>query len=271
MSEYDDMILRVHKEIVSNKEKEQYREKKEGYIAKKATRLMDKTAEKIPSAAFDVINMAFAEAFSALLIQGTPIVEKTFAPAKIRNRFFSQKSTLSKHITSKGLNKIDKSAKLKASLNKYVTAAEGTALGFLGIGLPDVPVFIGMILKSIYEISLSYGFDYRLPFEKQYILLIICAAVSESNAKQSYFKQIDEYALEISENKTIHVDIPKTISEASELLAKEILVTKAIQGFFIVGAVGGISNYATLDKITTTALIKYKKRFLEKLESERTK
>ena len=34
-------------------------------------------------------------------------------------------------------------------------------MGVLGIGLPDIPVFTGMILKNIYETALQYGYSYE--------------------------------------------------------------------------------------------------------------
>lgn len=38
-----------------------------------------------------------------------------------------------------------------------ISGVEGVGLGLLGIGLPDIPLFTAVILKSVYEIALSYG------------------------------------------------------------------------------------------------------------------
>ena len=42
-------------------------------------------------------------------------------------------------------------------------------MGVLGIGLPDIPVFTGMILKNIYETALQYGYSYESREEKYFI------------------------------------------------------------------------------------------------------
>ena len=46
-------------------------------------------------------------------------------------------------------------------------------MGVLGIGLPDIPVFTGMILKNIYETALQYGSAMKAGKEKYFILLLI--------------------------------------------------------------------------------------------------
>lgn len=40
-------------------------------------------------------------------------------------------------------------------------------MGFLGMGLPDIPVFLGVLLRSIYEIALSFGFSYDTEEEQK--------------------------------------------------------------------------------------------------------
>ena len=42
-----------------------------------------------------------------------------------------------------------------------------------GIGLPDIPLFTGMILKSIYEVALHYGYGYDTEEERYFILKLI--------------------------------------------------------------------------------------------------
>ena len=43
-------------------------------------------------------------------------------------------------------------------------------MGALGVGIPDIPVFTGVILKSIYEVAMSYGFEYESDFEDWEVL-----------------------------------------------------------------------------------------------------
>jgi len=41
-------------------------------------------------------------------------------------------------------------------------------MGAFGVGLPDIPVFVGVVLKSVYEVALNYGYRYDTPEEKYF-------------------------------------------------------------------------------------------------------
>lgn len=172
---------------------------------------------------------------------------------------------VNKYPTRKNLRKIDKSTNKKTIFNKSLTIVEGSALGLLGIGLPDIPIYIGVILKSIYEISLSYGFDYSTESEKAFILNIICATVTSGKERSHYFDKIDLISDEIDNNKNPTYNIEDMLIETSNKISVYMLTSKFIQGLPIVGVVGGVTNFLTLQDITTIAKLKYKKRYLRKL------
>ena len=172
---------------------------------------------------------------------------------------------INKYPTKRNLKKIDKSANKKTFINKSVSAIEGGALGLLGIGLPDIPIYIGVILKSIYEISLSYGFDYNFPEERIYILNIICASVTSGTERKMYFNKLDTITNEIDNGKYHNYNIDETLKETSNKISTYMLTSKFIQGLPIVGVVGGVTNFKTLHDISTIAKLKYKQRYLNKL------
>ncbi len=78
----------------------------------------------------------------------------------------------------KGLKALNKLAGQNHLRNLGITALEGTGLGLLGIGLPDIPIFIGVVLKSVYEVALSYGYDYCQEDEQYFILNLLEAALA---------------------------------------------------------------------------------------------
>lgn len=98
-------------------------------------------------------------------------------------------------MNNKNLSRIDKRVKKGVLINKGITAAEGTLLGILGIGIPDIPVFIGVILKTVYEICVNYGFDYKSKSEKAFILNIICASSIKTDEK--FYTQMKRIELHI--------------------------------------------------------------------------
>ena len=65
--------------------------------------------------------------------------------------------SIDSRITRKNIRKqknISKSSNIK---NLAFTSISSTALGILGIGIPDIFLFTALIIKNLQEISLSYG------------------------------------------------------------------------------------------------------------------
>ena len=52
---------------------------------------------------------------------------------------------------SKSLRSFSKKARDTGTKNLLLSGVAGIGLGVLGLGLPDIPVFTGLILKNIYE------------------------------------------------------------------------------------------------------------------------
>ena len=130
------------------------------------------------------------------------------------------------------------------------------------MGLPDIILFVGFILRSVYEIALDYGFDYESQEERRFILLLIEGAVSYGDDLRAIDDAVNEY---IDRNV-----VPEKYEEKLQIertaagLSKELLYIKFLQGIPIVGAVGGAYDVVYMKRITAYANLKYKKRFLTK-------
>ncbi|QRV21485.1 EcsC family protein [Lacrimispora saccharolytica] len=55
------------------------------------------------------------------------------------------------------MKRLDQHSKQSRLINSSISVIEGGVLGAFGIGLPDIPLFLALVLKSVYEIALSYG------------------------------------------------------------------------------------------------------------------
>ena len=80
--------------------------------------------------------------------------------------------------SKKSLKAFGKKAEGSGRVNLVVSGAGGVGMGLLGVGIPDIPVFTAMVLKSIYEIALNYGYEYESEGERRFILMLIQGAVS---------------------------------------------------------------------------------------------
>ena len=148
------------------------------------------------------------------------------------------------------------------TINSTLSVLEGGVLGVLGIGLPDIPLFISVIMRTIYQVSLSYGYDYEKDEEKQYVLLLICGAITYGEEQKEYNEQINVLGEKIDQKTSLGDDLKEYIKTTSDLLSNSLLTAKFIQGIPIVGVVGGAINYSMVSKIGKYASIKYKKRYL---------
>ena len=75
--------------------------------------------------------------------------------------------------------------------NMALTTVEGAGLGLLGIGLPDIVIFTGMLMKGVYEAALHYGFDYDSPQERLFILEMMEASLSRGEERVHMNHEVD--------------------------------------------------------------------------------
>ena len=259
-------LINKQMKLIKKKEAKLLKEPKDNYIKTKLLPIKEKIEYKIPDKLISTLEVAFQKGFKTVFDKGVGIIEKTYNKEEISMEYDINAYAVNKYPTKKNLKKIDKYAGKKTLINKSITVLEGGGLGVLGIGLPDIPIYIAVILKSIYEISLSYGFDYSSANERAYILTLISSAVTKGEERLSYFNKLDMMANEIDNNNMIcNYDIEEILLDTSSKISAYMLTSKFIQGLPIVGVVGGVTNFIVLQDITDIAKVKYKKRYLNRL------
>ena len=143
-----------------------------------------------------------------------------------------------------------------------ISAVEGTGLGLLGIGLPDIPIFIGVVLKSIYEISLSYEYDYREEQEQYFILKLIEAALTSDEQKQEKNLAMDKLIDYLVVEEPLGYDIELQMRQTDDCMAADMVCIKFLQGLPLLGAIDGPAKVIYCKKISDYAEVKYQKRYL---------
>lgn len=217
----------------------------------------------------NTLRSAFSGAFGLLFKKGVGIIEKTYNKDKIAANFDIRNYTVDRKSSRREIKKLKSSAAKADLVNMSVTAVEGIGLGALGIGLPDIAVFLGMILKGIYEVALNYGYDYNKTSEKYLILKMMSAALSKDNDRVIRDSEVD--GMLTVEYETGEEGLKSQIDTVSELFAADMLVLKFIQGFPVVGIIGGAYNPVYYNKIMNYVRLKYHKRYLlRKLEELKT-
>lgn len=223
--------------------------------------LAGKLEEKIPPKLTETLNEAFYKAFLLIFEKGTDVIEKTFKGEELALEFQVNDFRIEQKASKKAIRKLEKAGKQSKLLNSCVTTVEGIGLGALGIGMPDIPVFLGMLLKGIYETAASYGFDYRRKEEQVLILRMITAGLAAEKAVRERNMAVESWISSIEEKNTVW-QMEEEIRSASAALADGMLTAKFLQGIPVVGVIGGMSNPVIYRKVLKYTSLKYKKRYL---------
>ncbi len=259
-----DKVIRKHLRKIRQQE-EKLLQKNGDTILKPIT---EKVEEKIPPELYGKLQQAFYLGFKTVFEKGNLIIEKTYDREEllIHHRVYDQSFDLiDKKKSLKHMNEMAGQNKLK---NLGLTAVEGSGLGLLGIGLPDIPVFIGVVLKSVYEIALSYGYDYRKTDEQYFILRLLEAALASDDEKESANMQVDKLIDYYVKDVSIGYDMEFQMRQTADAFAADMLCLKFIQGLPLVGVIGGAVNVSYCKKISDYVKIKYQKRYLMQKEEQ---
>lgn len=234
-------------------------EEKNGALAQKRKALTDKMEEKIPEKLEKTLDAAFYKAFLLIFEKGTGIIEKTLDGEELRTEFRVNDFRMAQKPNRKALRKMEQTSKKSQLFHAVATTVEGIGLGALGIGLPDIPLFLAMLLRSIYETAASYGYAYRQREEQILILRIIAAALTDGAAKRQADALVDAW---LEHTEAEGRSFAEEVRLASEALSQAMLTAKFIQGLPLVGMAGGMYNPLLYRRVIYYARLKYKKRYL---------
>jgi hypothetical protein len=228
------------------------------------TPFLDKIQDKIPAKLVDTLNIAFYKGFQMVFDKGSTYIEKTYNKDKIELEHDINNYALDKRMNKRHFNKLDRYSKQTKLINSSFSVLEGGVLGVLGIGLPDIPLFLSVLVKTLYEIALSYGYSYSSPEERSYLLQLIRVALAKGEHQRELDKKLEQLSDKIDSNLDTDADLDTQMKETSNSLSEALLTAKFLQGIPIVGIIGGAVNYSIVNRVGTYASLKYKKRYLLK-------
>lgn len=219
--------------------------------------------QKIPDKAQDGLESAFEKAFSIVFSQGRGVLEKSYNKTALQQTYSEQDAAAHSGSTRRVLRKMNQGAKQSRLVGMAVTAAEGVALGALGIGMPDIVIFTGALLRGVYEMALRYGFDYESPAEQLLILKLLEAPLSTGEEWQRRNAEVDR-VLMLPERSIADDALNVQLQHTAKAFAMDMLVLKFVQGIPLLGIVGGAANPVYYHKVLRYVQLKYRKRYLLK-------
>lgn len=220
-------------------------------------------AQKIPPKAHATLNQAFGKAFALVFEKGTGIIEKTYDKNVMALDHEIRDYAVRRKGGRREIRKLRADAAKTDFANLAVSAAEGIGLGLFGIGLPDIVLFTGVLLKGVYQSALSCGIDYEKPAEKYLILKMMEASMTRGEA----FLRLDREVDCLLEKRDL--DPPPSKEQFKEqtdhtaaAFADDMLLLKFIQGIPVAGILGGAANPACYRRVMRYVGQKYRKRYL---------
>lgn len=222
--------------------------------------------EKVPEKLRDVLGKAFAKAFVLIFEKGAGVLEMTYDREKLEKEHLTDLYAMEVMGDRKTLRAFAKKARNSGTKNLLLSGVSGVGLGVLGIGIPDVPLFTGLMLKGVYETALRFGFGYDSEDERYFILLLIQGAFARGESADRVDREINAYIG--SGRRPPDQDMEGLIRQTAEALAGELLYLKFLQGMPLVGAVGGAYDVVYMKRVVEYAQLKYRYRLYHSMGKE---
>jgi len=224
---------------------------------------------RIPEKVYAGLESAFCKGFGLVFNQGRAIIEKGYNKEDQQADHAIRDFAVQLKGGRKELKQMHRSAKQSDLVNMAVTTVEGIGLGALGVGMPDIVLFLGNLLKGVYETALNFGFGYESRQEQLLILKMMQTALSNGEFWVQRNTEVDEMlALE-----TVDItddQFKQQMKDTASAFAMDMLLLKFIQGLPIVGIIGGAANPAYYSKVMKYVQLKYRKRYLLKQKKNPT-
>lgn len=217
---------------------------------------------KIPKSVESKLQLAFYKGFELLFVKGSGLLGRAYRKESFSQDFSIRDYAFEVKGTGKSLKNVSGQARRSQLINTGVTLAEGLGLGLIGLGIPDIPIFLSMLLKGVYEIASSFGVSYDSQKEKYFILLLLETAVLRGQSRISANQKTDDFMNGLLRGNTEAFDFQAQLKATADAYATDTLFLKFIQGAPIIGAVGGIYNPVYYRRVSDYAALKYEKRYL---------
>lgn len=219
---------------------------------------------RIPEKVYSGLESAFAKGFSLVFQQGRGIIEKTYRRSDLEAEYAIRDFAVQRKGGKKELRQLQSGARQGSLRNLAMTTVEGMGLGVLGIGLPDIVLFLGTLLKGVYETALAYGFAYDTPQEQMRILKMLSTSLSTGDAWAEGNAQVEEM-LTLETVGISQGDLNQQIKQTASVFAMDMLLLKFIQGLPVIGILGGAANPVYYHKVMKYVQLKYRKRYMLRL------
>ena len=265
--------MRRKRQNIWEDEWDDLRRREEKYIYKncvQGTKIFSKLQKIVPKNLQSKLDAAFSKAFEVIFDKGTGVIEKTYNKEKRQSEYEVREYAAKIREDKQNVRAFRKKASGYARKNLLFSSLEGIGFGLIGLGLPDIPLFVSLTLRNLYEISLSFGYDYDNTEERYFQLRIIETALYSGDEMRARDESMNALCKNMcgskqqkpEDTKKLAFDLKEQIHRTAKALSDDMLYAKFIQGQMLVGVIGGATDVTVLKRITDYAMLKYRRRYL---------
>ena len=120
-------------------------------LNREPTRLDMFLEEKVPVRLEATLDAAFSKAFHLIFAKGSTIISKTFSADRILEEFESDTADLEELGGGRQMRRFKRRATATGTAHTIVSTVTGAALGIVGGTIPDIILFITLLLRNIYK------------------------------------------------------------------------------------------------------------------------
>lgn len=224
---------------------------------------------KVPAGLENTLKTAFFTAFEAVF-KNSDKIDRTYSRKHAEITYAINHSAAVLKPDKKHLRAFSGEARRTARGNTALSGVAGIGMGLLGIGLPDIPILVGMLIKGIHQIAQSYGYSHETVKERYYLLLLLECAVSRGEALTRRNAAVDAFTAILANKDDMTVSdtvFTNQMRATADALAEHLLYLKFVQTIPLVGVVGGFSDITVMQTVSGYTELKYRKRFLADREN----
>lgn len=272
MADYKERLVAINYELRDCQEKEQKLLFEDPFWKKAASKttgsVKAKIEDKIPEKLEDTLNKAFTAAFKMVFQEGKVLIKKTYNEETLKSEYADKRVGVQTKGDRSLIKKLRRPAEKRYFKSLGVAATEGVGLGLLGIGLPDIPILIGNMIRTCTVSAQSHGLDTDRKDEQVYMLMMIRLAAMPVEERAAVNRQLDALGDAIDSGKEIFLDLETEMKETSERLSMTLLFSRFVMGLPVVGVAGGLYNPVIVSQLHQLAEVKYEARLLKRCKAD---
>jgi len=166
---------------------------------------------------------------------------------------------------NENLQEIERSVEKRLEYYRSTAAVEGGVTGFSGIAgsFADFPLLLAIKIKFLFDVASLYGFDTSDLKERIYLLYVFQLAFSNPLHRGATFEKINNWEAVAAE---MPADLKSLDWRDFQQQYRDYLdLAKMAQMIPGIGAVVGVVvNYRLLNQLSSTAMMCYRKRWLDR-------